>query len=153
MDPGWDWFIFGHAKPVRDWDWSSIEEVLGNEVAGGGYEVRFVPRRTVTVATEITGQLVILRRKPKIKVIKRNQAVRTVPDNDYEFNDSYQLTMLVNGDNKDLREKIAKLKNSVISAKLAAPADDMCTLSCVPLDDESQPFKLELRVIRLKKVR
>lgn len=111
MNPGWDWFIFQHSTPVTDWDWSSIEEVLGEEYAGGFRDVRFVPRRRKVIATEIIGQLVILRRKPKIKVIKRNPKVTDLQDIEYEYNDSYQLTLRVEGDDQRDKAKIRKLNN------------------------------------------
>lgn len=155
LDPSWDWFIFRRSTQIKDWEWSSIEMVLGEEYLRGDRDVRFVPRRQNVIATEIRGQLIILRRKSKIKVIKRNQKPTDEHDIEYEYNDSYQLTLRLEGYDNRVNAKIARLKNCAISAKLGIEGA-VCTLACVPLhsaNSEGEKFELSARVTRMKRRR
>jgi hypothetical protein len=83
LDPEWDWFIFSHSAPVRDFDWEKVDFV-GDRMEVG---------RKV-VGTELIGNMVVFRRKQTIKVIKRNSKSALKANSEYDM--STNITTLIN---------------------------------------------------------
>jgi len=149
---GWDWLLFSESQPVIEVDWE-FEVLEGAKTASGWHDLSLVPKSRRVVGFDISGRLLILRQKRSIKVIRKNPPTGPAFRNlDYEINDSYQLTLRVDGHDESLKKKVGSLKNCVISAKLTGK--EGCTLSCLPLTENAPArFELETKVIRIKRLK